>query len=213
MAAKRPPPLPIPSEITHESGARPVPVDLKARRDAKARRTKDARATATPAAQGADAMARFRELRERERRGDLHTSAEVELYDTLRDSVVRTLAHDLALVLVSSTDERPRLRVPCCIPIRLEIGSRIIDAVTVDLSAVGFAVHSEVSLPICVPCRFRVTMDALACGEARVITCVAHELGDRVVHRASIAIEALRDENCRRLDGIVIDAALALLGA
>jgi hypothetical protein len=152
------------------------------------------------------AILRFRDLHEAFKAGKLASKDDLARYESERDEFMRALLSAQQLTLRAGQSPRQALRVNRAERLVLMIGPRREGTLTVDLGVGGFAAQVG-PLAARIVCDFELgTPPDVLRGRARVVASMGQPDGSC---RTSFTIESMSNDDRKRLEVFVVDAALA----
>jgi len=155
-----------------------------------------------------EALARFYDLHQKYKAGTLGSPEAASIYQAEREAFMQAFAQAQQLALRPGQSARLSLRVARAERLALHIGPRHEATVTLDLGVGGFAALVG-PLAVRIVCDFEIgSPPEVARGRARVVASVAQPGG---ATRTSFAVDWMAEEDKRRLEIWVIDAALLSL--
>lgn len=155
-----------------------------------------------------DTLARFRELHERQKVEQLQSRSDRALYETLRNDFARAILRAQGLTVRAGQLPRQTFRVAHAAKLRVVDGDRVHELITMDVSVAGFAALVDGPLAVGAACGFVLELNGEPVrGDARV---VSRQIFIGAMYRVSFVIDALRNDDRRRLENGVIDVALAM---
>jgi len=155
-------------------------------------------------------VARLRDLHQRRKHEELELD-EVTTYEALRDAFAAAFVRANRVSVRPGQTYRQAVRAPCAIQLELTAEGRAHKTITLELSAQGFAALIGVFIDPDAPCEFALRIrPALLRGTGRVLACARYGSGNRS-YRVLVAFDPLNASDVERIEGVVLDAALASL--
>jgi hypothetical protein len=155
-----------------------------------------------------EALARFYDMHQRYKTGTLGSPEAVAAYEAEREAFTRAFVGAQQLALRAGQSARQSLRVARAERLVLAIGARRETTVTADVGVGGFSALVG-PLAVRIVCDFELgSPPDVVRGRARVVASAAQPGGGS---RTSFAIDAMAEDDKRRLEIAVIDAALISL--
>jgi hypothetical protein len=154
-----------------------------------------------------EALARFYDMHQQHKAGTLASAEAVALYESEREAFTRAFVQAQQLGLRPGQSARQALRVARAERLTLQIGPRREATFTLDIGVGGFSALVG-PLAARIVCDFELgSPPELARGRARVVASVVQPDGART----SFAVDTMSEEDRKRLEIWVIDAALQSL--
>ena len=158
-----------------------------------------------------EAVTRFRQLREMHVRGLLTSQEELHVYEAAAEDFARVLTFAQRAATRPGHAARQALRVVAAVRVLLQSGFRHEEVLTVDVGNAGFAALLEHPFSVGTSCEFCLAAgDVPVQGSAHVVACTQRGRSS-LFCRGSFAIDRLTPESQRRLDGMILEAALCVL--
>jgi hypothetical protein len=159
-----------------------------------------------------ESIAQFRTLHAYAKAATL-TAAERQLYETGKRELVQIFVAAQRLALRPGETARRTLRIPLVLPVRLEFPAWQESAATTDLSCAGFGARLKRTVPIGTAARFSMILPGMKAltGLATVLW-IGRQVGDTGA-RASFLFDDLSEPNRYRLEIVIFDDVLSILGA
>ena len=156
-----------------------------------------------------EAIERFREMHEEYKTGAFKSREALAFYESERDEFVMAVLQAQQIGLRPGQAVRHALRIAGAVGLELTVGPRKESATTIDVGTGGFAAVLGSPYAPGIRCEFQLELlSGKVQGRARLAAAVRDAASQ---YRTSFAIESMPEEDRKRLDIAVIDAALVTM--
>jgi hypothetical protein len=156
-------------------------------------------------------VARLRDLHQRRKHEELARD-ELTTYEALRDAFAAAFVRAHRVSVRPGQTSRQAVRAACAIQLDVTTGGRAHKTITLELSAQGFAALVGVFVDPDAPCEFALRIrPSVLRGTGRVLACARYGSGNKS-YRILVAFDPMNASDVERIEGVVLDAALASLG-
>jgi hypothetical protein len=156
-------------------------------------------------------VARLRDLHQRRKHEELARD-ELTTYEALRDAFAAAFVRAHRVSVRPGQTSRQAVRAACAIQLDVTAGGRAHKTITLELSAQGFAALVGVFVDPDAPCEFALRIrPSVLRGTGRVLACARYGSGNKS-YRILVAFDPMNASDVERIEGVVLDAALASLG-
>jgi hypothetical protein len=169
------------------------------------------RVTPPPASSARPTPASVPELRNlhAKKKGGPLSPAEAARYRALREGFAQTLLDSQQAGLKDGLAVRQSLRIPCTMKVRLALGGRLHEGLTVDLSERGLGVLLGTALDVGATCEIEILIAKNAINAFGRIAAVAPPSIRSSLYRTSIVFDPLDARTTERLDDYIFDKTLS----